>query len=503
MQRKKGISLIVLVITIIVMIILAATIILAINNNNVVHKAKDAVNDTNLKQIQELAQMAWADAYIDGKKDVDELKDAVDQALENAQVDVSKYEITVTTSGVSVKIKETTTPPVEEPNKDDTTPTQLSKPTISLSGDTLTITDNAENGSYTASFEVYVGNEKKATLTNSTTLDLTTLNLEAGTHSITVKSVAAEDSTITASETSEAVEYIIEEVATTLGALVASAANYGDVVKYTVTVNAGTDKETTIDDWRVFYKQNVQDAITGTSEEYVYIITSGMLAANAIPTKLEDTEENGGAGATIFNDKIYWLPDSDLTAARTIQKPSLWLANWNNGIYNTYLNAKCVSYFLDETYWESLKNTATYGDYVVGAIGTPTAEMFVASWNEKRLTETNTDKKKLSLDVNGTTGYYINDVTTSGSKTTTATEQSISTTDDLYIWSTTSGTTVWLASPAGYGSIRLLAVNSSSIYNDRYDRSAHGLRPVVCLKSNIPAYVQGEGDEKTIILDVD
>ena len=103
-KTKKGISLIVLVITIIVMIILAATIILAINNNNVVDKAKDAVNDTNLKQIQELAQILWADAYVDGVRTQEELEDAVLEGLKDT--DISKYTITVTTSGVDVTLKE-------------------------------------------------------------------------------------------------------------------------------------------------------------------------------------------------------------------------------------------------------------------------------------------------------------------------------------------------------------------------------------------------------------
>ena len=102
MQRKRGISLIVLVITIIVMIILAAAIIVSLNNNNIIGKSKDAVDKTNLKQIQELAQTLWADAYIDGARTQEALEQAVLEGLKD--VDTSKYTITVTTSGVDVTL---------------------------------------------------------------------------------------------------------------------------------------------------------------------------------------------------------------------------------------------------------------------------------------------------------------------------------------------------------------------------------------------------------------
>lgn len=53
MQKKKGISLIVLVMTIIVMIILASTIIISLNNNGVIEKSKEAVFKTNAKNYQQ------------------------------------------------------------------------------------------------------------------------------------------------------------------------------------------------------------------------------------------------------------------------------------------------------------------------------------------------------------------------------------------------------------------------------------------------------------------
>ena len=103
MQKKQGISLIVLVITIIVMIILAGAIVLTLNNSGIISKAEDAVEQTNLATIRELAQMAWAEAYMDGARTEQELKAAVNEVLTENKIteDMYKgYTIEVTTSGV-------------------------------------------------------------------------------------------------------------------------------------------------------------------------------------------------------------------------------------------------------------------------------------------------------------------------------------------------------------------------------------------------------------------
>ena len=107
MQKRTGISLIVLVITIIVMVILAGAIILTLNNSGIIDKATDAVEQTNLATVKQLTQMAWAEAYAGGERTEERLKAAVDKALSDNKVDTSKYVIEVTTSGVTVTKKGT------------------------------------------------------------------------------------------------------------------------------------------------------------------------------------------------------------------------------------------------------------------------------------------------------------------------------------------------------------------------------------------------------------
>ncbi len=57
MKRKQGISLIVLVITIIVMIILAASVVITLSNVGIIGKASDAITTTDLKNIQQEAEV--------------------------------------------------------------------------------------------------------------------------------------------------------------------------------------------------------------------------------------------------------------------------------------------------------------------------------------------------------------------------------------------------------------------------------------------------------------
>ena len=106
MQKKKGISLIVLVITIIVMIILAAAVIISLNNSGIIDRASTAVKEHNLDEVNHIAQVAWSEAYLNGAKTQGEFEEAVTQALDNNNIDSTKYDITVTTSGVTVALKQ-------------------------------------------------------------------------------------------------------------------------------------------------------------------------------------------------------------------------------------------------------------------------------------------------------------------------------------------------------------------------------------------------------------
>lgn len=67
---------------------------------------------------------------------------------------------------------------------------QLNAPTLSLDGDTLTITANADNGAFATSYDLYADGSLVGNYT-STTIDLTTLGLAEGTYSITARAKGA------------------------------------------------------------------------------------------------------------------------------------------------------------------------------------------------------------------------------------------------------------------------------------------------------------------------
>lgn len=104
-KEKIGISLIVLIITIIVMLILAGTAIVSLGNNGIIDRANEAVDKINEREVQEVANLAWAEAYAAGKKTKKDLQTAVEAALESNNIDLKDYVITVTTSGVTVSSK--------------------------------------------------------------------------------------------------------------------------------------------------------------------------------------------------------------------------------------------------------------------------------------------------------------------------------------------------------------------------------------------------------------
>ena len=108
MQKKKGISLIVLVITIIVMIILAASVVITLSNTGVINRASEAVDATNEAQVQDLAALIWADAYMNNKRG-EGLVEEVETKLLQQGITSDKWNIFVTDTGVSVTSKNAAT----------------------------------------------------------------------------------------------------------------------------------------------------------------------------------------------------------------------------------------------------------------------------------------------------------------------------------------------------------------------------------------------------------
>ena len=337
MQKKQGISLIVLVITIIVMIILAASVVITLSNTGVINRASQAVDLTNEAAVQDKAALTWADAYMDNKRGTD-LVNEVTTKLGEHGVTADKWNITVTNTGVTVTNK------------------------------------NSSSG-------------------------------------------------------------------TGLGSLI-TAANYGDKVDYSVTVDG-----TTYDDWQIYYHNS----------DYVYLISESYVDKVSL--------DKGTTVASLTSDELALY---EKFRVGTADKYTLIDTSTDGNNYTMY-NCQAVAQLIKD--YANFANKTTYGTNVVGAIGSPTIELLAAGWNAKGYTPT----MVLSTD---TYGYKINN------------SNSVSVTSDgLYV---PSDYWYWLASPSAYSLSIVMNAGYGRVNIDNY-RNTGGVRPVVCLKSSIPATV-GTGD---------
>lgn len=104
MKSKKGISLIILVVTIIVLAIIISAVTLNLGGENIKGIVKENVNKMDLDQIEKIATSGWVKAYAEGARTVEALREGVMEALEKNNIDVTKYNITVTTNRVIVEV---------------------------------------------------------------------------------------------------------------------------------------------------------------------------------------------------------------------------------------------------------------------------------------------------------------------------------------------------------------------------------------------------------------
>ena len=246
-----------------------------------------------------------------------------------------------------------------------------------------------------------------------------------------------------------------------------SSSNYGDYIDYPIDLNG--DGNTT-NDWKIFYKNGAD----------TYIIAADYLKNTDSRLKLSNM------GATRYSTySVYWNPAP--TSLQTTSQNSLFKAT-KYTLNSSNTNSKAVSTLLNTSNWTGYVNTS-YADY---AIGSPTLEMWVASWNDKY-------KSTLELFTNTNAyGYYVGN-----SSGTTSTSISVSSVTDaykansLYFPKTSSYSNCygyWLASPSAFGANHLMFVRyRGSVYYYSYSSDYYCSRPLVHLTSNISLAKDGNG----------
>ena len=373
MQRKKGISLIVLVISIIVMIILASAIILSLSNTGIFDKAQEAVDASDLKEVQSYAATVWAEAYLNGARTQEALKAAVTEGLQDIK-NISDYLVRVTEEGVEVAI-----------------------------------------------------------------------------------------------------------ASKTLGGLIKSAADYGKTVDYSVTVG-----ETTYDDWQIYYN----------NDDYVFLIAEGSIGNIAL-----------GAANNLYDAYTAYGNVSDLTKEQLSLYKKFKLGQDGYVLDAANASSNAVAYLLTD-FANFANTTASYASYVEGAIGGPTIELMCAGWNAfnaaKKVEDSTHTYTALtpSSDVSWK-GYKVNDTTSVDLVTIDGWDANgdaiygSSPDEGLYV-PNTQGAQYWLASPQYFqqddssGSIECIMLAYEGGLTAAAGWVEVGVRPVVCLKSSIPAKVNGD-----------
>ncbi len=180
MNKKTGVSMIVLAVTITVMAILISVTISFLENSDIINDAKKSTKDATLMQIKDIVQTAWNKANDSISPTLAELQTAVDNAILEHNIDTSKYNIIVTEDEVFVS-RDFVAPRIASSSMSYTN----TSGTINLTFSKLEEIDYPATIEYyikksSASVEAYSFKEK-VTLTNGTTNSYTFTGLTSAT----------------------------------------------------------------------------------------------------------------------------------------------------------------------------------------------------------------------------------------------------------------------------------------------------------------------------------
>lgn len=223
-----------------------------------------------------------------------------------------------------------------------------------------------------------------------------------------------------------------KDITTTLGSLI-TVNDYGKTVDYSVTVDG-----TTYSDWQIYYH----------NEEYVYLIATESIG---------EFEYRGISVNSLTTEELA------LYEKFRVGKSEKFLLS-DNVNDESADNCKAVAQLIKD--YAGFANTSDYGSNVVGAIGSPTIELFAAGWNRNGYEPT------INIGI-GTYGYMINN-----GASIEGIEQ-----DGLYA---TGNIEYILASPVYVRSDIVFIIGTNYIRSDMCSVK-FAVRPVVCLKGSIPA----------------
>lgn len=102
MNKKSGVSMIVLAVTITVMAILISVTISFLEDTDIINDARNKTKDSNLIQVKDILNTAWNNANASIEPTLEELQAVIDKTVLENNIDTTKYNIIVTEDGVYV-----------------------------------------------------------------------------------------------------------------------------------------------------------------------------------------------------------------------------------------------------------------------------------------------------------------------------------------------------------------------------------------------------------------
>ena len=343
-------------------------------------------------------------------------------------------------------------------------------PTVTATSGTETITEGDSNelskyftwqanGIYGITSVIYTDtSNNNAVVTNTNTL-------AEGTHII--KCTVTKETGATANATKTIVVEAVKPVIVDSTEIANNPSEYygGYVTNYT-TPNGDPNVG-----WRIFY----------ADESNIYLIADDYIHYDYCPTGANGTTVTISTGdyemafRNVYQDYIGAIDITDLRITKWLQKyldvaPSI-----------TNKNIRATAFMLDEPRWSEKYANSQYAEY---AIGGPTLEMFVASYNK-------THSEKPMYCSADQYGYYIS--WTEGGLY--ASINGLDRSESLYVIRDESKAFgMWISSPSAYNTDTMVYVNSDGeVTNMSYGGILPGIRPVVCLKSSIQLEKQSDG----------
>ena len=295
---------------------------------------------------------------------------------------------------------------------------------------------------------------------------------------------------------------------------------YGNFIDYDVDLDGTTNDY----DWKIFYYDKNNKNLYIIAEDYVPMANSlmptitGRTENSSNPYSLywpynSGNIQNGKDGsADIFGDATHNV------ATKTLNIANKFLDDWKPKVTGTNSasensNAKMVATLMDTSLWANFATSTKINGLTnkadeLSAIGGPTLEMWVKSWNKMHGASSDDARTEgaSALELyyaSNATGYFAGTSANPETSSSYYAYQSGTTgyTDTLYYphpldsngnpdtFTTTNNCYgYWLASPSAGSTGHVMDVYCSGyVYSGNFTYASGGVRPVVCLPSDITA----------------